>query len=109
MSQTLLGEVCLAGEGVMQKAITVNRHGIDGEVAPYQIVVKPHIWAGMKDKPFVAMARLTLGTGQCIFGLCVGVKKDWEVLTHGAKAGVDHGRGGGAHHQIVSVLAWQAQ
>jgi hypothetical protein len=109
MPQPPLGEVCLACEGVVQTACAVDRHGVDGEVAPHQVVFEPHVGAGMKDKPFVAMARLTLGTGQRVFGLCVGVKKDRKVLAHRPKAGAHHGRRGGAYHQIVSVLAWQAK
>ena len=85
-----------------------NRHRVDGQVTPAQILLQGDRCVGLHHKPPVTGPRLALGTGQGIFLAGHGVQKNREIAPHGLVPGVQHGLRAAAHHNPVTVLHRQA-
>ena len=110
-----------AMEGVHQVGVVgVNRvrglgrsggqgDGVDGQVAPCQVFFQRHVGRGVHRKAVVAGSGFSLGAGQRVFLMRLGVQKDGKVFAHRQKALGQQGLGGGAHHHPVAVFHSQAQ
>ena len=73
MAQQLGLQVALAAMRVDQLALRVLGDGIDGQVAPRQVLLQRDIGRGMHHKAFVARRGFALGAGQCVFFAGVGM------------------------------------
>ena len=96
-------QVVKAAIGVVQPALLIHSHCIDGEVAPAEVVFKAHRWVGMNFKAPIARACFALGACKCILVLRTRVKKDLEILSNRFKARLKKILGPCSHHQVVPV------
>ena len=111
MAQQARVEVALAAVGVVQLALGVFGHGVDGQIAANQVVFDADLRAGEEGEAAVALAGFALGAGEGVFLAGVRVEKHREVVTDRAKALGQHLCNRGANHQPVDVadrLAEQA-
>ena len=67
VAQHAVAQVARAAEGVDQRAVGAQRHGVDGQVAPGQILLQRHVGGGMEAEAVIPRAGLALGAGQRIF------------------------------------------
>ena len=72
-------EVSLTTEGVSDDAFGVHRHGIDGEVAAFEIFLKRNGRVCVDCEAVVTRPRFALGARQRIFLFGVGVQENGEV------------------------------
>ena len=76
MAQHFGLQIALSMVGVddgLRRVVAVLRHGIDGQVAPCQVLFQRHIRRGMHHKAFIARGRFALSARQRVFLLGVGV------------------------------------
>ena len=118
MAQGTFAQVRYAAERVhnmrgLEAAVSMeitrsNRHRVDAQVTPAQILLQGDRCVGLHHKPPVTGPRLALGTGQGIFLAGHGVQKNREIAPYGLVPGVQHGLRAAAHHNPVTVLHRQA-
>ena len=56
MAQQLIVEIALTTIGVDKRTIRIFRHGINGQIAAYQILFQADIFSSVKGKSLIAMA-----------------------------------------------------
>ena len=86
MAQNACLDIAHAAIGIDEAPICIPGDGIDGEVAPRQILLQRHLGRGMDLEALVAARRLALGAGQGIFLMSPGMKKDRKILAHRPEA-----------------------
>ncbi|MNT55211.1 hypothetical protein D3C72_1924300 [compost metagenome] len=102
MAQQAGVEIGLAVIGVNQYSIITPRHGVDGEIAPQQILFQCHVRGGVAGKSGVTLAGFTFGAGQRIFLMSLRVEEYREVFTHLLIAKSQQiGRRCADHHPVV--------
>ena len=103
MAQQFGFQVALAAMWVDQLALFVLGDGVDGQVAPRQVLLEGDIGRRMHHKAFVARRGFALGAGQGMFFSGVRVQKHRKVFAHGGEPRRHHGLGRAAHHHPVAV------
>ena len=109
MAQQACLEIPPAAVGVDQMTGLVACHGIDGQVAPLQVLLQRHLGRGMKDKAVITGRGLALGARQGMFLVRLGVQEHREFLAHRAEAPRHHLLGRGPHHHPVALIHGQAE
>ena len=94
--------VCLVGQGF-------GGDGVDGEVAPGQVLLQRHIGCGVEGEALVAGGGFALGAGQGDFIAGVRVQKHRKVFAHRQIALVQQSLGRAAHHHPVALVQGQTQ
>ena len=102
-------DILNAAERVGQTAVRSLRDGVDGEIAPHQIVFQGDVGRRVEDKAPVAGGRLAFRAGQRVFFLRLRVQEDRKILADGAEALAQHVLGRGADDDVVVVFHGQAQ
>ena len=85
-----------------------NRHRVDGQVTPAQVLLQGDRCVGLHHKAPVTGPRLALSTGQCIFLAGMGVQKHRKIAAHRLVASIQHGLRAAANHNPVTVPHRQA-
>lgn len=109
MAQHARLQILLAAVGVDQLALLILCHGIDGEVAPGQVLLQRDVWRGVDGEAVVAMAAFSLGPGQCVLFFGLRVEEDWKVFSDRHIAQIPHVLGGATYHDPVPVAAKSPQ
>ena len=86
--------------------VLVHGDGVDREVSAPKILFERYVGCSVEDKTFVARSRLAFSSGEGVFLMRDGVKKDWKVGSYGLKAFFQHGFRRRAHHDPVSVARY---
>jgi hypothetical protein len=102
-------KVGLAAEGIDQRAVLVLGDGVDGEVAPRQILFQRHVGRGVEDEALVARRGLALGARQGVFLVRLGMQEHREILADRLEAARQHVLRRGADDDMVVVLHGQAE
>ena len=77
--------------------------GVDGEVAPAQVLLERHVGRGVEDEAAVPGRGLALGAGERVLLVRLGMQEDREVGAHGAEPARGHLGRRGAHDDPVAV------
>ena len=116
MAQHAILQILLAAIGIHQVfeavvACPVGRSGdgVDGQIAPRQVLFQRHIGSGVNHKAAIAHAVLALGASQRIFLMGLGVQEHRKVAPHGHEAARAHLLRRGANHHPVRIVDGQAQ
>jgi hypothetical protein len=109
MPQQARRQIASAAEGIDQRAIAGARDGVDGEVAPAQILLQRHSRLGMNREAAMTRAALALGAGERIFLARAGVEEDRKITAHLPKALRAHLRGGRPEDDVIALVHRQAQ
>ncbi len=109
MAQDALVQIALAAVGIDQRALIIPGHGVDGEIAPGQILFQADVGCGQHDKTTVAAPGLALATRQGVFLVGLRVQKDGKILSHRAKALSLHGFWCNANHDEITITRGQAE
>ena len=104
LAQQLGLQVALAAMRIDQLALRVLGDGIDGQVAPRQVLLQRDIGRGMHHKAFVAWRCFAFGARQGIFLARMGVQKNRKVFAYGLIAQRCHLRRRSTHHHPVFVF-----
>ena len=84
-------------------------HGVDGQVAPRQVLFQRDIRRRMHRKAVIAFCGFALGAGQGVFFFGRGVKEHRKVFADRQKAACHQFFRRAAHHHPFAVLHGQAQ
>ena len=106
MPQNALAKILLSAERVEKVSVLVHRDGVDREVTASEILFERDVGSGVKHEALVARRRLAFSSGEGVFLMRDGVKKDWKVGSYGLKAFFQHGFRRRAHHDPVSVARY---
>ena len=102
-------DILHTAERVGQGAILGLCDGVDGQIAPHQVVFQGDVGRRVEDKAPVAGRRLAFRAGQGVFFLRLRVQEDGEILADGPEALAQHILGRGADDDMVVVFHGQAQ
>ena len=94
---------------VYQLAVRILRDGIDGEVAPRQILFQRDVTRSMDDEAFVPARGLALGARQRIFLMRLGMQEHREILAYRAVTQRHHVFRRCSHHHPVLILYRQPE
>ena len=103
VAQHARGQILPSAVRIDQRAVGSLRDGVDGQVAPREVVLQRHLGRGVEGKAVVAGRGLALGACQRVFLVRLRVQEDGKVAPHWPVAGLDHLLRGGAHHHPVAV------
>jgi len=102
-------EVAFTAERIDEGTGLVQRHRIDREVAPRQILLERDFGRGMEDKTVIPRRGLALGARQCIFLVCLRMEKNREVLAYRPETRGDQLVRGCAHDDPVAIPVGAAE
>ncbi len=101
-------QVGLAAVGIVDGAFAIpvrgGGHGVDGQVAPGQVLLQRDVGRRLDDEAAVARPALALGARQGVLLVGFGMQEDGEVPSHGHEAALGHLLGRGADHDPVAVM-----
>ena len=103
MAEEAALEILPAAEGVDQRAVSRLGHGVDGQIAPRQILLERDLGRSVEGEAVVTAPALALGAGQRHLFAGAGVQEDREVLAHRLVAQRPQCLGRGAHGDPVAV------
>ena len=103
MAQDLVAQVAPAVERVDDRAGLVLRDGVDGEVAPEQVLLEGDGRIGVDLEAAIARCRLALGSGEGVLLVRFRVQEDGEVGAHRPVAGGDQLVDGRADQHPVAI------
>ncbi|EWS52710.1 hypothetical protein X551_04498 [Methylibium sp. T29] len=83
-------QVALAAVGVDQRAVGRAGDGVDGQVAPCQVLFQRHVRCGVEAEAVIARTRLAFGACECVLLVRLRVQEDREVASDRQEAGVEH-------------------
>ena len=109
MAQQPCLQVGAAVERVDDAAVFGQRHGIDGQVAPRQILFQRYVRRGVEVKAVIAGRGFALGARQCVFFLGLRVQEYRKILAYRAKAPGLHLLRCTADHHVIAVGHRQAE
>jgi hypothetical protein len=95
--------IARTAEGIDQHAIRILRDGVDGEVAPGEILLQADVGRGMHHEAAVAAPGLALGACQRVLLAGFGVQEHREVLAHRAESACCHLLGRGTDHDEITI------
>ena len=84
-------------------------NGVDGQIAPRQILLQGDLRRGVKHKAVITARSFALGARQRIFFMRHRMQENRKVLAHRLVAELDHLLGRGAYHHVVAIHHWQAE
>ena len=90
VTQHAVAQVTRAAMGVDEGAVGRARHGVDGEVAPRQVLLERDVGRGVDGEAVVAGAGLALGARERVFLVRVRVQEDGKVAPDGLEAQLQH-------------------
>ena len=102
-------QVPLAAVGIDDVTVGGAGHGVDGEVAPQQVLLQGDRGVAVHGEAGVAVPPLALGARQGVLVFGIGVQEHREILAHLLEALIQQVGGGGAHHHPVVLAAGVAQ
>ena len=109
MAEHSIAQILRAAEGIDQCAGRGLGHGVDGQIAALQVLLKGHVRRGMQDKTVIARSGLALGARQRIFLVALRMEEHRKIPTHLFEAAPAHVFGCGAHHHPVTIRHRQAE
>ena len=109
MAQGFVLKIGMAVERVHQLTVFGLCHGVDGEVAAFEVFFEGNVRRAVHGKTVVAAALFALSAGQGIFLAGFRVQEHREVGTHLLEAPRLHLLRCGANHHPVPVFDLQAQ
>ena len=104
MAQHAALQVGGAAVGIDDAALCVAGDGVDGEIAPRQVLFQRHVGRGINLETLVAARGLALGARQGVFLPRLRVQEHRKVLAHPLVAQAGHVLRRGADHDVVAVL-----
>ena len=96
-------KIALALIRIDQRAVLVERHRVDRQIAPRQILLERHVGRGVRHESFVAGRRLALGARERVFLVCFGMQKHRKILADRPVAERRHLLGRRADHDPIAV------
>ena len=109
VSQYARLEIGAAAERIDDAAPFILCNGVNGQIAPREILLERDLGRGVEFEAVIAACSLAFGACECIFLVRFGVQKHREVFADRFVAELDHLLGSRADHDIVAVLYRQAQ
>ena len=103
------GQIGLAAERIDDVTVRILGHGVDGQVAPLQVLFERHVRREAHRKAVIAAPGLALGARQGVLLAGLRVQEHRKVGPHLLEAGIDQVLRRGAHHHVVAILHRQAE
>ena len=92
----------LAAVGIDDVAGVVLGHGVDGEIAPPQVVLERHVGRELGGEAAIARRHLALQARQRVFFLGLRMQEHREIAAHGNEPGaLELGRRRADHHPVA--------
>ena len=109
VAQYACGQIGLPAERVDNLPGRIMRHGVDGEVAPLQVLLQGNVRLGVESEAGIAAPGFAFGARQGVFFMRFGVQEHRKILAHRLIARREHGRRIGAHHNPIAVFHFPPQ
>ena len=109
VAQQPSSDIALPSVRIDELAVSVHGHGVDGEVAPLQVLLERDVGCGVKDEAVVARRGAALGARQRVFLFRARVQEDRKVAPDRGVSSGHHLLGAGAGDDPVGVAAGTAQ
>ena len=109
MAQAFGGNIAHAAERIGQRAVVGLGDGVDGEIAPGEIVLQRHLRRRIKGKSRVARPGLALSASERILLMGFRVQEDRKIPPDRLEARRPHGLGRGADDDVIAILHRQSE
>src|ERR1700690_4341391 len=109
MTQYASLQVALPAERVDERASVVLRHGIDGQIAPREILLESDFRSELDRKAAIPGRSLSLASGQRIFFVGLRMQEHGKVASHFTIIETQQFVAGAPYHHPVAFLNGQTQ